>query len=197
MRCRVQRDGRWLDTGSQADLITRRWEDDAGAGDGFAIVGDGDEVRSGFGGGRGCFDVVGSDCAGDGFPGPLVDRLVAGGVMQGGGGQGLLAGAGQCEAIAGDLRFAELGEAGFAEQDVVDVEADFFGGPARRVAVGHLDRDAELFGDFVGDGVVAFHVAVERVGEVVGAVDEQDRHGNVREVVGRFPEFDPAGVLVG
>lgn len=100
----------------------------------------------------------------------------------------------------GDLSFFEDGFAGggegFAFQAVgVDEEADFDGGPAGLVAVGHFYGDAHLF-LIVGDAVEGFLVAVEDVVDVVGAVDEEDRDAAVGKVIGGVVAGDPVGAVV-
>ena len=77
----------------------------------------------------------------------------------------------------------------------VDEEADFDGGPAGLVAMGHFDGDAHSF-LIVGNSVEGFLVAVEDVVDVVGAVDEEDGDAAVGEVVGGVVAGDPVGTVV-
>ena len=77
----------------------------------------------------------------------------------------------------------------------VDEEADFDGGPAGLVAMGHFDGDAHSF-LIVGNSVEGFLVAVEDVVDVVGAVDEEDGDAAVGEVVGGVVAGDPVGAVV-
>lgn len=104
-----------------------------------------------------------------------------------GGGDGVVFDGGQ----VGDFR---KGFGGAQMEGVVDIEADFLGRPAGFVAVGHVDLDADVFGG--GDGVVAFHVAVEGIGKIVGAVDEEGGDLALFEPAAGIVEFDPACGLV-
>lgn len=79
------------------------------------------------------------------------------------------------EGIALDLNRGEAREGSAAAQVLVCEEGDFLRRPSSLVAVRHVHGDAEVLGAFrEGESL---HVTVERIGEVVGSVDKEHRHG--------------------
>jgi len=78
---------------------------------------------------------------------------------------------------------------------LIDEPADLLRCPARRMAVRHVDGHAELL--LARHDIEAFHVAVERIGEVVRAVDEQHRQRCGAKVMRRVPQRHPPLPLLG
>src|SRR5436190_22273300 len=73
---------------------------------------------------------------------------------------------------------------------LIDKQSDLGGSPAGVVAVWHVDRDPQLLRAW--DGVVGFHVTIERVRAVVRAADKEYRHLDGFQVLRRIPQLHPA-----
>ena len=80
----------------------------------------------------------------------------------------------------GDGEVADLGERLALFEHAVDEEADLLRGPALGMSVRHPDRHAERARAL--HEPVRLPIAVQRIGEVVRAVDEEDRGPHARQV---------------
>src|SRR5687767_7720516 len=87
----------------------------------------------------------------------------------------------------------DFGE-GFLGEGAIDEVVDFGEGPD--VAVGKFHDDAEVT-EFWRNEAVGFLVAVEWVGEVVGAVEEEDGALDGAEVLGGVEVLEPEGAGLG
>ncbi len=132
-----------------------------------------------------CFDGFVFDCGGDGCPFALLPGAAVGGVVEAGALKGV-GGAG-AEGLAMELKSADFGE-WFFVQGAVDELIDFRKGPD--VAVGKFHDDADM-AKFWTDEAIGFLVAVEGIGEIVGAVKEEDRALGGGEVLGGIEILEP------
>jgi hypothetical protein len=94
-----------------------------------------------------------------------------------------------------DSRRVDHRQGGRSEQRGIDEGGDFLRRPARLVAVRHVHFDADVLRRLLHVGM-ALHMAVEGIGEIVGAVDEEDRHTACREIGARVVPLRPTSRLV-
>ncbi len=93
------------------------------------------------------------------------------------------------------LRSRHFGQPFAAGQHAVDKRADFLGRPTHAMPVRHVHGHAQIARR--GDQPVRLLIAVQRIGEVVGAVDEQRRTTNAGQVRRRVEVGNPAIADVG
>ena len=91
------------------------------------------------------------------------------------------------------LDVAKAGQGGFSKEHAVDEGVGF--GEVPEVTVLEFNDDAEV-AQFGADEVVALAVAVQRVGEVVGAIEKKDGAFDACHMAGRVPFCHPSGAGV-